>query len=179
MTSLENICSNKPNLYLVGFMGTGKSAVGRRVAEKLGFHFIDVDQAIEEEEGLSITQLFDLKGEESFRELERNFIESGHPDSNCVVSCGGGLSVPDGMPELLKKKGVAVCLWATPEVIYERTKENSTRPLLNVTDPLSSIRKLLEQREPRYRATGNLVSTVDRGLAAVTDAVLRVYRSQS
>ena len=179
MTSLENICSNKPNLYLVGFMGTGKSAVGRRVAEKLGFHFMDVDQAIEEEEGLSITQLFAQRGEESFRELERNFIESGHPDSNCVVSCGGGLSVPDGMPELLKKKGVAVCLWATPEVIYERTKGNSTRPLLNVTDPLSSIRKLLEQREPRYRATGNLVSTVDRGLAAVTEAVLRVYRSQS
>ena len=179
MTSLENICSNKPNLYLVGFMGTGKSAVGLRVAEKLGFHFIDVDQAIEEEEGLSITQLFDQKGEEAFRELERNFIESGHPDSNCVVSCGGGLSVPDGMPELLKKKGVAVCLWATPEVIYERTKGNSTRPLLNVIDPLSSIRKLLEQREPRYRATGNLISTVDRGLAAVTDAVLRVYQSQS
>ncbi|MFP6893984.1 MAG: shikimate kinase [Opitutales bacterium] len=179
MTSLENICSNKPNLYLVGFMGTGKSAVGRRVAEKLGFHFMDVDQAIEEEEGLSITQLFAQSGEEAFRELERNFIESGHPDSNCVVSCGGGLSVPDGMPELLKKKGVAVCLWATPEVIYERTKGNSTRPLLNVTDPLSSIRKLLEQREPRYRATGNLVSTVDRGLAAVTEAVLRVYQSQS
>lgn len=179
MTSLENICSNKPNLYLVGFMGTGKSAVGLRVAEKLGFHFIDVDQAIEEEEGLSITQLFDQKGEEAFRELERNFIESGHPDSNCVVSCGGGLSVPDGMPELLKKKGVAVCLWATPEVIYERTKGNSTRPLLNVIDPLSSIRKLLEQREPRYRATGNLISTVGRGLAAVTDAVLRVYQSQS
>lgn len=179
MTSLENICSSKPNLYLVGFMGTGKSAVGRRVAEKLGFHFIDVDQAIEEEVGLSITQLFDQKGEEAFRELERDFIESGHPDSNCVVSCGGGLLVPDGMPELLKKKGVAVCLWATPEVIYERTKGNSTRPLLNVIDPLSSIRKLLEQREPRYRATGNLISTVDRGLAAVTDAVLRVYRSQS
>lgn len=179
MTSLENICSNKPNLYLVGFMGTGKSAVGRRVAEKLGFHFIDVDQAIEEEEGLSVTQLFAQGGEEAFRELERNFIESGHPDSNCVVSCGGGLSVPDGMPELLKKKGVAVCLWATPEVIYERTKGNSTRPLLNVIDPLSSIRKLLEQREPRYRATGNFVSTMGRGLAAVTDAVLRVYQSQS
>ena len=160
-------------------MGTGKSAVGRRVAEKLGFHFIDVDQAIEEEEGLSITQLFAQRGEEAFRELERNFIESGHPDSNCVVSCGGGLSVPDGMPELLKKKGVAICLWATPEVVFERTKGNSKRPLLNVTDPLTSIRKLLEQREPRYRATGNLISTVDRGLAAVADAVLRVYQSQS
>ena len=86
--------------------------------------------------------------------------------------------MPDGMPELLKKKGIAVCLWATPEVIFERTKSNSKRPLLNVPDPLSNIRKLLEQREPRYRATGNLVSTVDRSLAAVTEAVLRVYRSQ-
>jgi shikimate kinase len=179
MTYIENICSNKPNLYLVGFMGTGKSTVGRRVAEKLGFRFIDVDKAIEKEEGLSVTQLFAQRGEEAFRELERSFIESGHPDSNCIVSCGGGLSVPDGMPELLKEKGVAVCLWATPEVIYERTKGNSTRPLLNVPDPLPNIRKLLEQREPRYRATGNLVSTVDRGLAAVTEAVLRVYQAQS
>ena len=179
MNSLDNTCSDNPNLYLVGFMGTGKSSVGRRVAEKLGFRFIDVDQAIEEMEGLSITQLFSQRGEEGFRELERDFIENGHPDSNCVVSCGGGLTVPAGMPELLKQKGVAVCLWATPEVIHERTKGSSKRPLLNVPEPLSSIRKLLEQREPRYRATGNLVSTVDRGLAAVAEAVLRVYRSQS
>ncbi len=178
MTSPESICVDNPNLYLVGFMGTGKSTVGRRVAENLGFQFIDVDQSIEGEEGLSIAQIFAQRGEEAFRELERKFINSGHPDSNCVVSCGGGLSVPDGMPELLKKKGIAVCLWATPEVIFERTKSNSKRPLLNVPDPLSNIRKLLEQREPRYRATGNLVSTVDRGLAAVTEAVLRVYRSQ-
>jgi shikimate kinase len=179
MTSPENIGSNKCNLYLVGFMGTGKSAVGRRVAEKLGLRFIDVDRAIEEDEGLSITQLFTERGEEAFRAMERNFIENGHPDSNCVVSCGGGLSLPEGMPELLKKKGVVVCLWATPEVIHERTKGHSTRPLLNVEDSLSRIRKLLEEREPRYRATGSLVSTVDRGLAEVTEAVLRVYRSQS
>ncbi|MBU62124.1 MAG: shikimate kinase [Opitutae bacterium] len=179
MTFLENICSNKPNLYLVGFMGTGKSTVGRRVAEKLGFRFIDVDKAIEKEEGLSITELFAQRGEEAFRKLERNFIESGHPDSNCIVSCGGGLSVPEGMPELLKEKGIVVCLWATPEVIYERTKGNSTRPLLNVADPLSSIRKLLEQREPSYRATGILVSTVDRGIAAVSEAVVRIYQVQS
>lgn len=178
MTSPENTCADNPNLYLVGFMGTGKSTVGRRVAEELCFQFIDVDQSIEGEEGLSIAQIFDQRGEEAFRDLEREFINSGHPESNCVVSCGGGLSVPDGMPELLKKKGIAVCLWATPEVIFERTKGNSKRPLLNVPDPLSNIRKLLEQREPRYRATGNLVSTVDRGLAAVTEAVLRVYRSQ-
>jgi len=179
MTSLEKISSNNRNLYLVGFMGTGKSAVGRHVADKLGFHFIDVDQAIEQDEGMAITQLFAERGEEAFRLMERNFIENGHPDSNCVVSCGGGLSIPEGMPELLKGKGVVVCLWATPEVIYERTQGHSKRPLLNVEDPLSSIRELLKEREPRYRATGNLVSTVDRGLAAVTEAVLRVYRSQS
>jgi shikimate kinase len=179
MTFPENICSNEPNLYLVGFMGTGKSTVGRRVAEKLGFRFIDVDQAIEKQEGLTVTQIFALKGEGFFRELEREFIENGHPCSNCVVSCGGGLSLPDGMPELLQKKGVAVCLWASPEVIYERTKGNSKRPLLNVDDPLSKIRKLLAQREPRYRAVGNLVSTVDRGHSASAEAVIRVYKSKS
>ena len=101
MTSLENISSNNRNLYLVGFMGTGKSAVGRHVADNLGFHFIDVDQAIEQDEGMRITQLFAERGEDAFRLMERDFIENGHPDSNCVVSCGGGLSIPDGMPELL------------------------------------------------------------------------------
>ena len=95
MTSPESIYVDNPNLYLVGFMGTGKSTVGRRVAENLGFQFIDVDQSIEGEEGLSIAQIFAQRGEEAFRELERKFINSGHPDSNCVVSCGGGLSVPD------------------------------------------------------------------------------------
>ncbi len=177
MTTFENIEPLRRNLYLVGFMGTGKSAVGRRLAAKLDFSFIDVDRSIEENEGLPITQIFDEKGETAFRDMERKFIERGHPVEGCVISCGGGLVVPDGMPELLRGKGVVVCLWATPEAIYSRTKGNPNRPLLNVPDPLGRIRELLVEREPRYLAAGNLVSTTDRPLGQVADAVLRLYRS--
>ncbi len=179
MTDSANIDSYTKNLYLVGFMGTGKSAVGRRVATKLGFCYIDVDSSIEEKEGLTITRIFDAKGEVAFRDMERTFIESGHPSESCVVSCGGGLVVPEGMPELLRSKGVLVCLWATPEAIFERTKGQSNRPLLNVPNPLQRIRELLAEREPRYLASGNLVSTTERTLDQVSDAVLRLYRASS
>ncbi len=173
----ENIESHQRNLYLVGFMGTGKSAVGRHLADKLNFHFIDVDSSIEETEALSISQIFEERGEAAFRSMEREFIEHGHPAEGCVIACGGGLVLPDGMPELLRSKGVVVCLWATPEAIYSRTKDNANRPLLNVSDPLKRIQELLAEREPRYIAAGNLVSTTDRPLAQVADAVLRLYRS--
>ena len=107
------------------------------------------------------------------------FIERGHPVEGCVISCGGGLVVPDGMPDLLHSKGVVVCLWATPEAIYSRTKDNPNRPLLNVPDPLRRIRELLAERKSRYLAAGNLVSTTARPLGQVADAVLRLYQSDA
>ena len=170
---------SQPNLYLVGFMASGKSAAGRVVASKLGFRLIDSDQAIEEQAGKTITEIFEDEGEEAFRQKERSFIESGHPASGCVVSCGGGLVVPPGMAELVASKGVAICLSAKPETILARTQGRSNRPLLNVPDPETRIRKLLAEREPRYQAVGNVVSTDDRTLAEVTAHVMRIYRDAS
>src|SRR4051812_8172478 len=105
------------NLYLVGFMGTGKSTVGRLVAQKLGFAVFDSDHEIEQREGRSIPEIFAKDGEPAFRALERRFIEEGHPASRVVVSCGGGLVVPIGMLELLQAKGVVICLHASLETI--------------------------------------------------------------
>lgn len=168
--------SESPNLYLVGFMASGKSATGRMVADKLGLRLIDSDQAIEEQSGQTVAEIFEGPGEEVFRQMEREFMESGHPETGCLVSCGGGLVIPPGMAELVASKGVAICLSAKPETILARTQGRSHRPLLNVPEPETRIRELLAEREPRYQAVGNVMSTDDRTMAEVAAHVMRIYQ---
>ena len=86
----------RPNLYLLGFMGTGKSSVGRKVAARLKLKFLDSDAEIEKSAGMQINDIFAKYGEEKFRQMERDFMESGHPESGCVISCGGGLCCREG-----------------------------------------------------------------------------------
>ena len=158
-------------------MGVGKSSIGRRVARELGYQFIDSDQQIEKEQGARITEIFAAHGESHFRKLERQFIDSGHPDSGCVISCGGGLVIQDGMKEVLKSKGVVICLFASLESILERTTRNNNRPLLDVEDPAAEIRTLLEEREPIYMSCGTSISTDQRSIFEVTCNILRSYKS--
>jgi shikimate kinase len=167
-----------PNLYLIGFMGVGKSAVGRHVARGLGFQFIDSDHAIEQVEGMSVRDLFETRGEAAFRELERRFLEEGHPPGGCVVACGGGLPVPEGRRELLLARGIVVCLFASVETILRRTSGNNRRPLLDGEDPEARIRSLLEAREAIYMNTGIGVSAEGRTLEQVSANVLRIYRRE-
>ncbi|MCH6258023.1 shikimate kinase [Puniceicoccaceae bacterium K14] len=169
----------QPNLYLVGFMGTGKSTIGRQVAQKLGFQFIDSDHAIEEKIGMSIAKLFETEGEAAFRMMEREFIEKGHPVEGCLVSCGGGLVVQPGMLDLVKSKGPAICLLASAETIFERTKNNTNRPLLNVEDPLAKIREMLSIREPIYKQVGAEILTDNRTIADVVSHICRSYKLES
>jgi shikimate kinase len=167
----------KPNLYLVGFMGVGKSAIGRRVADELGMRFIDSDQVIEQEQGQKIPEIFASAGESYFRKLERQFVENGHPENGCVVSCGGGLVVQPGMKELLKSKGIVICLFASAETIIERTSRNKNRPLLNVVDPAAKVRALLAEREPIYMDSGACITTEGRTIPEVVHHMVRSYRS--
>jgi shikimate kinase len=168
-----------PNLYLIGFMGTGKSSVGKIVAEKTGLTFIDSDQEIENQYGLSISKIFESYGEEKFREFEKKFIQNGHPKSGCLVSCGGGLPIPDGMIESLKSKGLVICLWANVETIYERTVKNDHRPLLQTENPKAQIRSLLQKRESTYLMADQVVNTEQRSLLEVTDLIIRKYHQAS
>jgi shikimate kinase len=169
---------NSPNLYLVGFMGVGKSAVGRHVARQLGYQFIDSDYAIERQEQRTIREIFESDGEDFFRDLEKRFIEGGHAPEGCVVACGGGLPIPDGRRELLLRSGIVVCLFANAETIIRRTSSNHKRPLLNCEDPEARVRSLLEIREPIYLRTGIGVSTEGRTLDEVAANVVRVYRRE-
>lgn len=168
--------SSHPNIYLVGFMGTGKSTIGRQLALQLDFRFLDSDHAIEEKAGLTIADIFTTYGEATFRAMEKAFVETGHPEEGCVISCGGGLIFQPGIKELLQAKGTVISLFASPETIFERTSSNKNRPLLNVKDPQSEIRKLLEKRLPVYREAGVGVLTDGRPVSDIVSHILRIYR---
>jgi len=167
------------NLYLVGFMGTGKTTVGRAVAARLGYEFVDSDHEIERLQGRTVSAIFAQNGEAGFRRLEREFIEHGHPETSQIVACGGGLIVPDGMLELVGSKGVVVCLHAAVETILDRTSRNNNRPLLAVADPAERIRTLFAERAPIYRRAGTAILTEGRPVAEIVNHVLRVYQREA
>jgi len=169
----------QPNLYLIGFMGVGKSVVGRAVARKMRMQFMDTDWMIEKESGQSIPEIFASQGEAAFRRLERELIESGHPRSGLVVSCGGGLPIQPGMADLLRKKGIVVCLFASTTTILSRTLGNARRPLLNVENPEERVSELLRQREPIYMQAGIGISADGRTISEVVQNVIRVYRREA
>ncbi len=164
------------NLYLVGFMGTGKSTVGRSVAQKLGFHMVDSDHEIERLKGKGIPEIFAEDGEPAFRAMERAFIETGHTGERTVVSCGGGLVVQPGMLDLLRSKGVVVCLHASVETILARTQRQQNRPLLVSQNPEERIRTLFAAREPIYKRSGTVILTDSRPLSDITGHVIRAWR---
>ncbi|QXD23407.1 shikimate kinase [Opitutia bacterium ISCC 51] len=168
--------SSRPNIYLVGFMGTGKSTIGRQLAQQLEYTFIDSDHAIEAKAGISIPEIFETQGESAFRAMEKAFVESGHDSEGCVVSTGGGLVFQPGLTEMLQAKGVVITLFASPETVYERTRSNKNRPLLNVEDPKVEIERLLKERTPIYSKAGIGVLTDGRGVNDIVSHIIRIYR---
>jgi shikimate kinase len=168
--------ASRPNIYLIGFMGVGKSAVGRALARALKMTYIDSDWAIEQKAGMSIAKIFEEQGEAAFRRMEQEFIDSGHEHEGMVVACGGGLPIQPGMDVRLKEKGVVICLFASPETVLKRTIGNPKRPLLNVENPEQRIRDLMEERNPIYMATGVGISAEGRTIQDVVKNIIRVYR---
>jgi shikimate kinase len=160
-------------------MGTGKSALGRKLAEMKNLRFIDSDDIIGRAANKPIAQIFMDEGEEAFRKMERDFIESGHPARGCVVALGGGLVTQPGLIEALRAKGVLVCLFASPETIIHRTRNNAARPLLNVPDPAARIRELLAERDPFYQRAGTCIMTDGRSLGDLLGHLDRIYRRES
>lgn len=160
------------NLALIGFMGVGKSSVGRAVAAQLRYEFVDTDECIEKRDGRSIARIFAESGEPAFREMERQLVEEMTGWNRKVISTGGGLAANDANLASLKRHALVVCLWATPESIYERVRHQSHRPLLQHPDPLARIRELLAQRTPYYRQADVLVHTGTRSVREVAQQVL-------
>lgn len=167
------------NLYLVGFMGTGKTTIGRAVAHRLGFHLLDSDHEIERRQGKPIADIFTQEGEAAFRAMERAFVESGHPTTRTVVACGGGLVVQPGMLDLLRARGVVICLHASLATVLERTSRHRHRPLLNVEDPAERIRILYAAREEIYKRAGTVILTDARPLGDIIAHVGRAWRREA
>lgn len=165
------------NLTLAGFMGVGKSSVGRLVATELRFEFVDTDELIESRTGVKITEIFARFGEPAFRKFENDLVAEMAGWSGRIISTGGGLVVnPDNLASL-KRHSLVACLWATPETVYQRTKHQTHRPLLQDPDPLGKIRTLLASREAAYKNCDVLVNTEQRSVKEIAAHVLHNFRA--
>jgi len=167
------------NIALIGFMGTGKTSVGRLVAEQLHFEYLDTDEMIQSATGKIITEIFQKDGEKTFRALEEKVVDEISRHQRTVISTGGGL--PANPVNLAKLKGHAlvVCLWASPEKIWERVKSQTHRPLLHDADPQKKIRELLAAREPFYKKADVLLNTEVRSLREVAQQVVHQFRLET
>jgi shikimate kinase len=163
------------NLALIGFMGTGKSSVGRAAAEMMHFTFLDTDTVIEARAGGTIADIFKNEGEFGFREWERRVVEELTRRTKTVISTGGGLPANEANLSSLKTHALVVCLWASPEAVWERVRGHTHRPLLNEPDPLAKIRELLTAREPYYRQADVLVNTEMRSVREVAVQVVHQF----
>jgi shikimate kinase len=165
------------NLALIGFMGTGKSTVGRLVADQLRFEFLDTDELIESRAGKTISAIFANDGEPAFREQERKVVEELNSRQRMVISAGGGMGANPANIANLKQHALVICLWASPEKIWERVRTQTHRPLLREADPLAKIRSLLLVREPVYKQADVLLNTESRPLKEVAAQVLHQFQS--
>ncbi len=159
------------NIILTGFMGVGKTSVGTRLARDLSFRFVDTDTLIEADQHMTITAIFAKHGEPYFREVEAKIIRDVMQQSNQVVSTGGGAVIWDMNREAFKKAGLVVCLTARPEVIYERIKRETHRPLLQTADPQAKIRELLESRSKFYAQADLVIDTSERSVDDVITVI--------
>lgn len=146
------------NIVLIGFMGSGKSTVGRELQQRLGYPLVDMDQVIEERAGKPITAIFADDGEAAFRAMETSLLrELADPSApRRIISTGGGVVGNAENRVLLRRMGYVVWLDASIEAILERTSKNRQRPLLHTDDPAAKIRELMAVREPLYQETAHL-----------------------
>ncbi|MBI4982574.1 MAG: shikimate kinase [Candidatus Omnitrophica bacterium] len=162
------------NIYLVGFMGTGKSAVGKELAKLKKWQFLDLDELIELKEKRMIADIFAKNGEAYFRKIEKNTLKEVSQQKRFVVACGGGVVIDPENIQVMKQTGMLICLKAAPEAILKRTSGCTHRPLLNVKDPKKQIELLLKLRAPYYAAAHKIIDTSKISVKQVVSKILRL-----
>lgn len=164
----------KTSIALIGFMGTGKTAVGKALAEKLGKEFFELDPLIEKKAGKTIPAIFKEDGEIAFREFEIEAIKEVSKERNAVIACGGGVVLNKINIDRLKREAVIVYLTASPRVILKRTSRDAEeRPLLTVANPALTIKELLRFRRPFYeRAADTTVNTSRLDIDSVVTQII-------
>ena len=151
----------KEHIFLIGFMGCGKSTNAACLAEMTGARQVEMDQMIVENEGMAIADIFEEKGEAYFRELEMELIKSFAGVEPAVISCGGGAVLKEENVRLMKESGKIVLLTAEPGTIYERVKDSTERPVLNGNMNVGYIEELMEKRRPKYEAAADVTIATD------------------
>ena len=162
----------KTNIILIGFMGTGKTAVGKRLATILDKSFYDTDQEVEAVTGMTISQLFNKYGEVRFRSEENLAIQRLMKKDNCIIATGGGIILNQGNINFLAEKGVVICLTARPEIIYERVKRRNNRPLLKKGNLYETIIKLMKDREELYKRADLYIDTSDLDFREIIERII-------
>ncbi len=166
---------NRPNIVLVGFMGTGKTSIAKRLATQLRMRYVDTDDIIERDSGRRISDIFSEDGEETFRELESEAVRKASKLCNYVISTGGGVVLKETNMAELRRNGIIFCLTATPEEIYRRVRHQPHRPLLQTPDPLTKIKSMMEDRHPYYVKADYMVETTGRSFGEVMAYIKRVF----
>lgn len=165
----------KEHIFLIGFMGCGKSTNAACLAEMTGARQVEMDQMIVENEGMAIADIFKEKGEAYFRELETELIKSFVGVEPAVISCGGGAVLKEENVRLMKECGKIVLLTAEPETIYERVKDSTERPVLNGNMNVGYIEELMEKRRPKYEAAADVrVATDGKTSEEICEEILAV-----
>ncbi len=163
----------KNNIVLIGFMGTGKSAVGSRLAQRLRKQFIDMDREIENITGMTIPEMFKRHGELRFRSEEKLLARKLSERENLVISTGGGLVLLEENIITLRKNGILICLDASPEDIFERVnRKKGSRPLLRKGTTLETIQTMLKEREPYYACADIRINTSGRELDQIIREII-------
>lgn len=161
------------NIVLTGFMGTGKTSVGKILSQKLGFVLIDVDAEIEKEQKTTITDIFNRLGEAAFRDIESAMIKKLSSLKKIIVSTGGGAVLRAENMDALRGSGYIICLTASPETILRRTRTSQHRPLLQVDDPLKKIGELYNSRKPYYEKADIIIDTDEKNPLQVAEEVIK------
>lgn len=162
MLELVNTTGQRPrNLILIGFMGTGKTTIGKRVAKSLGFKFVDTDLLIVKKAGKSIPKIFEEVGEDAFRDLETEVLRECGQKTDQVISTGGGIVIRPGNLEILKASGYVIWLKAETDTIFERVSRNRNRPLLHTDNPRKTIDDLLKVRDGLYESAQHFAIRTD------------------
>jgi shikimate kinase len=153
--------TSKPNIFLVGPMGAGKTSIGRQLAEALGMEFLDSDHEIETRSGATIPWIFDVEGEEGFRKREQAMIDELSQRQSIVLATGGGAVLSEANRKHLKTRGTVIYLSASIDLLLERTQRDRNRPLLQTENPRVRLEELMQLREPLYREVADIVLETD------------------
>lgn len=165
------------NIALIGFMGTGKSSVAKMLSEKLNLELIDTDSLIEKKMQITIPEIFEKYGEEKFREMEKDIIKEIKDTKNVILSCGGGACLDNENIINLRINNKIILLDASAEVILDRIKMDSNRPILKANMNIESIQKIKSARKSSYhKAADIIVCTDNKTISEITDEIIKIIK---